>query len=96
VNKFIVDNLAGILPYEKSVLDVFRDRIKRSIEKNQEISFKIAVGFFFFEGFQRLYPELKELYERGLLREFKLVMGPETKKSTKEILESLKNEGECT
>ncbi|AXI25459.1 NgoFVII family restriction endonuclease [Methanofervidicoccus sp. A16] len=93
MNKFIVDNLAGILPYEKSVLDVFRDRIKRSIEKNQEISFKIAVGFFFFEGFQRLYPELKELYERGLLREFKLVMGPETKKSTKEILESLKNEG---
>lgn len=84
--------MAKILPHEKSVLDVFRDRIQRAIENNQEISFRIAVGFFFFEGFQKLYPELKQLYRRGLLKEFKLVMGPETRKATKQILEALKND----
>lgn len=92
MERFIVDNIARILPHEKSVLDVFRDRIKRAIQKNQSISFRIAVGFFFFEGFQRLYPELKKLYEKGLLKEFKLVMGPETRKTTKEVLEALKND----
>ncbi|HIQ49967.1 MAG TPA: NgoFVII family restriction endonuclease [Nanoarchaeota archaeon] len=92
LQKFVVDNKAGILPYEKSVLDVFRERIKRAIQKNQPISFRIAVGFFFFEGFQKLYPELKKLYEKGLLKEFKLVMGPETRKTTKEVLEALKSD----
>ena len=83
MERFIVDNIARILPHEKSVLDVFRDRIKRAIQKNQPVSFRIAVGFFFFEGFQRLYPELRELYEKGLLKEFRLVMGPETRKQQK-------------
>lgn len=92
MERFIVDNIARILPHEKSVLDVFRDRIKKAIQKNQQVSFRIAVGFFFFEGFRRLYPELKKLYERGFLREFKLVMGPETRKTTKEVLEALKND----
>jgi superfamily II DNA/RNA helicase len=89
---FVVDNIAKILPNEKSVLDVFRDRIRRAIQQNQQISFRIAVGFFFFEGFQKLYPELKELYDRNLLKEFKLVMGPETRRTTKEVLEALKND----
>ena len=89
---FIVDNVAGILPNEKSVLDVFRDRIKRATQKNQEVSFRIAVGFFFFEGFQKLYPELRKLHKKGLLKEFKLVMGCETRKTTKEVLEALKND----
>jgi len=92
MERYIVDNIARILPQEKSVLDVFRDRIKRAIQNNQQISFRIAVGFFFFEGFQKLYPELKKLYEKGLLKEFKLVMGPETRKTTKEVLEALKND----
>jgi HKD family nuclease len=92
MERFIVDNIANILPYEKSVLDVFRDRIERAIQNNQQVSFRIAVGFFFFEGFQKLYPELKKLYEKGLLKEFKLVMGPETRKTTKEVLEALKND----
>jgi len=92
VERFIVDNIAKIFPYEKSVLDVFRDRIERAIQNSQQVSFRIAVGFFFFEGFQKLYPELKKLYEKGLLKEFKLVMGPETRKTTKEILEALKND----
>jgi len=92
MERFIVDNMARILPHEKSVLDVFKDRIKRAIQRNQQVSFRIAVGFFFFEGFQRLYPELKRLYEKGLLREFRLVMGPETRKTTKEVLEALKND----
>jgi len=92
VDRYIVDNLAKILPHEKSVLDVFRDRIQRTIENNQEISFRIAVGFFFFEGFQKLYPELKQLDRKGLLKEFKLVMGPETRETTKEVLEALKND----
>lgn len=90
--RYIVDNIARILPQEKSVLEVFRDRIERAIRKNQKISFRVAVGFFFFEGFQKLYPELKKLYEKGLLKEFKLVMGPETRKTTKEVLEALKND----
>ena len=92
MDRYIVDNLAKILPHEKSVLDVFRDRIQRAIENNQEISFRIAVGFFFFEGFQKLYPELKQLDRKGLLKEFKLVMGPETRETTKEVLEALKND----
>ena len=92
MERFIVDNIAKILPHEKRVLDVFRDRIRRAIRKNQQVSFRIAVGFFFFEGFQRLYPELKRLYEKGLLKEFRLVMGPETRKTTKEVLEALKND----
>ena len=90
--RYIVDNIAKILPQEKSVLEVFRDRIQRAIRNNQKISFRVAVGFFFFEGFQKLYPELKKLYEKGLLKEFKLVMGPETRKTTKEVLEALKND----
>jgi len=90
--RYIVDNIARILPQEKSVLEVFRDRIERAIRNNQKISFRVAVGFFFFEGFQKLYPELKKLYEKGLLKEFKLVMGPETRKTTKEVLEALKND----
>jgi len=92
VDRYIVDNLAKILPREKSVLDVFRDRIQRAIKNNQEILLRIAVGFFFFEGFQKLYPTLKQLYRMGLLKGFKLVMGPETRKTTKEVLEALKND----
>jgi len=90
--KHIVDNKAGIFPNETSVLEIFRERINRAINEQKEISFRIAVGFFFFEGFQRIYPELKKLYEKKLLREFKVVMGPETRKTTKEILEALKND----
>jgi len=92
MERFIVDNIAKILPHEKSVLDVFKDRITRAINNNQQISFHIAVGFFFFEGFQKLYPFLNELYEKNLIKEFKLVMGPETRKTTKEVLQALKND----
>lgn len=88
----LVDNKAGILADEKSVLEVFSDHINRAIENNEELSFHIAVGFFFFEGFQKLHTLLKNLHEKGLLKEFKLVMGPETKKGTKEVLEALKND----
>jgi len=89
---FIVDNKAGILPKEKTVLDVFKDNINRAINNNEEISFYVAVGFFFFEGFQELYPLLRKLKEKNLLKEFKIVMGSETKRNTKEILESLKED----
>ncbi|MEM5830271.1 MAG: helicase-related protein [Candidatus Aenigmatarchaeota archaeon] len=89
---YIVNNRAGIIPEEKSVLEVFQDRINRAIENNRKLSFYIAVGFFFFEGFLKLYPYLKKLYEKNLLGEFKVIMGPETKKSTKEILEALKKD----
>jgi superfamily II DNA or RNA helicase len=92
MERFIVDNIAKILPHEKSVLDVFKDRISRAINNNQQISFHIAVGFFFFEGFQKLYPFLSELYEKNLIKEFKLVMGPETRKTTKEVLQALKSD----
>ena len=88
----LVDNKAGILADEKSVLEVFGDHINRAIQNNEAISFHIAVGFFFFEGFQKLYPLLKDLHEKRLLKEFKLVMGPETKKGTKDVLEALKND----
>jgi len=88
----VVDNKAGILPREKTVLDIFNERINRALKNNKEISFRIAVGFFFFEGFQKLYPFLRKLYKKGLLKEFKVVMGPETKKSTKEILQALKSD----
>jgi len=90
--EFIVDNKAGILENEKTVLDVFVNNIDRAIKDNKKLSFYIAVGFFFFEGFQKLYPHIKKLYEKNLLKEFKLVMGPETRKTTKEILQALKTD----
>jgi len=89
VSACLVDNRAGILSNEKSVLDVFQERIERAIKNGEAISFHIAVGFFFFEGFQRLCPLLKQLHSRGLLKNFRLVMGPETKRTTKEALEAL-------
>ena len=89
---FVVDNKAGILINEKTVLDVFKERINRALKNNEKISFYIAVGFFFFEGFQKIYPLLKNLDEKGLLQELKVVMGPETRKSTKEVLEALKKD----
>lgn len=89
---FLVDNRAGLITNEKSVLDVFREHIKTAIEKSEKISFRVAVGFFFFDGFQKLYPILKELHEKNLLAEFKVVMGPETKRQTKEVLEALRND----
>ncbi|MBU5690153.1 MAG: helicase-related protein [Candidatus Aenigmatarchaeota archaeon] len=88
----IVNNRAGILDGEKTVLDVFKERIARALKNNEEISFYVAVGFFFFEGFQKIYPLLKDLDEKNLLKEFKIVMGPETRKNTKEILEALKKD----
>jgi ERCC4-related helicase len=92
MSTFVVDNRAGILTGEKTVLDVFKERIARALKNNEKISFHIAVGFFFFEGFQKIYPLLKDLHEKGLLQEFKVVMGPETRKSTKEVLEALKKD----
>jgi len=47
---YLVDNRAGILSNEKSVLDVFQERIERAIRNEESISFHIAVGFFFFRG----------------------------------------------
>jgi len=89
---YVVDNLAGIVPNEKTVLKVFEERISRALEHNQKISFYVAVGFFFFEGFQKLHKLFREVYEKGLLKEFKIVMGPETRRTTKEVLEALKND----
>ena len=71
---------------------MFRDCVKRAIEKNEAVTFHVAVGFFFFEGFQKLYPLLQELNTKGLLKNFNLIMGPETKKGTKEVLESLRTD----
>ena len=88
----LVDNKAGILADEKSVLEVFSDHINRALKNEEELSLRIAVGFFFFEGFQKLYPLLRALHEKGLLKRFELVMGPETKKGTKEVLGALKND----
>jgi len=92
MDNFVVDNRAGLLTDEKTVLDVFEERIKGALNNNEKISFYIAVGFFFFEGFKKIYPLLKDLDENGLLQEFKVVMGPETRKSTKEVLEALKKD----
>lgn len=88
----LVDNNAGILSNEMSVLDVFQERIERAVKNGEPISFHIAVGFFFFEGFQKLYPLLKQLHEQGLLKSLRVVMGPETKRTTKEALEALKKD----
>ena len=49
----LVDNKAGILADEKSVLDVFGDHINRAIQNDEAISFHIAVGFFFSRDFKR-------------------------------------------
>lgn len=93
---FVIDNKAGILKdNEKSVLDIFRERINKAINDNTPISFQIAVGFFFFEGFKKVYPDLKKIYEKGLLREFKLIMGPETKRTTKDVLAALKDDAQA-
>ncbi len=90
--RYIVDNKAGIVQEEKTVLNVFEKNIDRALKDGFPLSLYIAVGFFFFEGFQKIYPKLRELHERGLLKKFFLIMGPETRKTTKEILEALKND----
>jgi superfamily II DNA or RNA helicase len=92
LNTCLVDNKAGILSDEISVLEVFKQRIEMAMQKQEAISFHIAVGFFFFEGFQKLHPLLQQLDSKGLLKSFRLVMGPDTKKSTKEALEALKKD----
>jgi len=51
---YIVDNKVGIFEKEKSVLDVFRSRVQKAINDNKELRIKIAVEFFFFEGFVRV------------------------------------------
>jgi len=88
----LVDNKAGILSNEMSVLEVFKQRIEMAMQKQEAISFHIAVGFFFFEGFQKLHPLLQQLDSKGLLKSFRLIMGPDTKRTTKEALEALKKD----
>lgn len=80
------------MPDELSVLEVIKERVKRSIDNHESLSINIAVGFFFFEGFQKIVPCLKELHSKGLLKSFRLIMGPDTKKGTKEVLEALKTD----
>jgi len=92
VRACIVNNKAGVLENEKSVLEIFEDYIEKALSRHEKISFYVAVGFFFFEGFQRLYPKLKKLDEKGLLGEFQLIMGRETKKTTKEVLKALRQD----
>jgi len=89
---YIYNNKPNIFPYEKTVLELFREKINKVIEKNIKLSIYCAVGFFFFEGLSALIPDLEKLYNKGLLKEFKLVMGRETKATTKEILEAIKND----
>jgi len=83
VEVYVVNNRAGILERERSVLEVFENYINKAISRNERISFYVAVGFFFFEGFQQLYPKLRELDEKGLLNDFRVIMGRETKKQLK-------------
>jgi superfamily II DNA/RNA helicase len=89
---YIYNNKPNIFPYEKTVLELFKEKIKKTVERNIKLSIYCAVGFFFFEGLSALIPDLEKLYNKGLLKEFKLVMGRETKATTKEILEAIKND----
>ncbi|WP_423793457.1 helicase-related protein (plasmid) [Methanocaldococcus indicus] len=89
---YIYNNKPNIFPYEKTVLELFQEKINNAIEKNKKLSIYCAVGFFFFEGLSELIPDLEKLYNKGLLKEFKLVMGRETKATTKEVLEAIKND----
>ncbi len=88
----IVDNKCGILKDEITVLELFINRINYAIKNNKRVSIKVAVGFFFFEGFEKVYKYLNALYSKGLLKEFKLIMGSETKSTTKEALLAIKND----
>ncbi|WP_456471533.1 hypothetical protein [Methanocaldococcus sp.] len=86
----IYNNKPDILPYEKTVLELFKEKINKALKENKTLSIYCAAGYFFFEGLTELIPDLKKLYNKGLLKKFKLVMGRETKASTKEVLEAIK------
>lgn len=89
---YIYDNKSNILKYEKLVLDLFKEKFRKALKENKKLSIYCAVGYFFFEGLAILIRDLEELYNKGLLKKFKLVMGGETKATTKEVLLAIKSD----
>jgi len=89
---YIYNNKPNIFPCEKTILELFEEKINECLKENKKLSIYCAVGFFFFEGLEALIPSLKKLYKRGLLKKFKLIMGRETKATTKEVLELIKKD----
>ena len=87
----VIDNKAGVLDNEETVSWLFENRIQNAIKNNEKLTLKIATGFFFIEGLEKMYERLKELYEKQLLGKIEILMGPETKKTTKEALKEIQN-----
>jgi len=88
----IYNNKPNIIPNEDTVLNLFKSKIRDALTNNKELSIYCAVGFFFFNGLSELIEDLKKLYNKNLLKEFKLIMGRETTYDTKEILKLIKND----
>jgi hypothetical protein len=62
----------------------FKERIDRALKNNEKISLNIAIGFFFFEGFQKFCLNLLNISieEKGKYMGFKI----------KEVLEIKRNQ----
>ncbi|AEF97231.1 hypothetical protein [Methanotorris igneus] len=58
----IYNNKPNILPYEKTVLELFKEKINKALKENKKLSIYCAVGYFFFEGLTELIIELSQVY----------------------------------
>ena len=74
------------------VINLFKKKIEQCLNANQKISFHIISSFNFFDGIKRIYPQLKKLYENGLLLEFKVIIGEKNKFTFKEFYRELKKD----
>ncbi|AEH07588.1 helicase-related protein [Methanothermococcus okinawensis] len=88
----IYNNKPGIVSNEDTVLNLFKSKIRDAIKHKKEISIYCAVGFFFFNGLSELIEDLRKLYDKNLVKEFKLLMGRETTRDTKEMLKLITND----
>ena len=92
MNNFIINNNSGIVPNEKCLTDIFKEKIENSISNNEPLSLFIISNFNFFEGFKKIYSDIYELYKSGLLSELKIILGSNKSVIVKELLTELKKD----
>jgi hypothetical protein len=92
MNNFIINNNSGIVPYEKNLCDIFKDKIKLSLDNNDPLSILIVSNFSFFEGFKKIYADIYDLFQNNLLKDFKIILGSKNSLLVKELLNELKKD----
>jgi hypothetical protein len=85
------NNNTRLFSNEKSVLDVLKDVIAKSLEINKPISISIISDFYFFDGLKKNLPELIKLNENKLLVNLNILLGSQNDITTKDYLKDLRN-----